>query len=159
MAAMNNTINVLKPFLEKMEEVYGETLRFDDNESKKFGHFVGEGSVVLSISERDGSLTIQVYEKKPSVDANGYLTYRGSQEQARGFAYKKPEEVQEIINKLCVILLETPANCIDAKTVKQKVMAAEFACYQKYHPISEQAMQRMRFEAERAELNMSLNKG
>ena len=67
--------------------------------------------------------------------------------------------MQEILDELCVILLETPANCIDAKTVKQKVMAAEFACYQKYHPISEQAMQRMRFEAERAELNMSLKKG
>lgn len=56
------------------------------------------------------------------------------------------------------VILETPANCIDAKTVKQKVMAAEFACHQKYHPISEQTMQSMRFETERAELNMSPKK-
>ena len=159
MAAMNNTINVLKPFLEKMEEVYGEAFRFDDNESKKFGHFVCEGSVVLSISERDGSLTIQVYEKKPSVDANGYLTYRGLQEQARGFAYKKPEEVQEIINKLCGILLEAPEDDIDIKIVKQKVWEAEVDYYNKHRRISPQAMQSMKFEAERAELNMSLKKG
>ena len=69
------------------------------------------------------------------------------------------EEVKEILDELCSILLETPANCIDAKTVKQKVMAAEFACHQKQHPIPEKTMQSMKFEAERAELNMSLKKG
>ena len=82
---------------------------------------VGEGSVVLSISERDGSHTMQVFEKKPSVGAYGYLTYRGSQEEARGFVYKKPEEAQEIINMLCGILLETPEDDIGIKIVKQKV--------------------------------------
>lgn len=158
MTAMNNTINILKPFLKKLEEVYGDTLHFDDNEGKKYGYVVGTGGVIINVSKRDGSLTILVFEEMSLENTKGYLTYRGSPETLGGFAYKAAEEVKEILDELCSILLEPPANCIDPKTVKQKVMAAEFACHQKYHPISEQTMQSMRFEEERAELNMSLKK-
>ena len=58
MAAMSNTINILKPFLKKLEEVYGAALHFDDKESKKLGYYVGEESVILAISERAGSLVL-----------------------------------------------------------------------------------------------------
>lgn len=136
MTAMSNTINILKPFLKKMEEVYGEILRFDDNDSKKYGFFVGEGGVVLSISERDDSLSIQVFEKKPSEDTNGYLTYHGSPVTSRGFTYKTPEEVQEIIDKLCDILLETPVAYINVKIVKQKVWEVEVDYYKTSPDIS-----------------------
>ena len=159
MTAMYNMINILKPFLKKIEEVYGETLHFDDNDGKKYGYVVGAGGVIINVSKGDGSLTIFVFEEMFLENTKGYLTYRGSPETLGGFAYNAAEEVQEILDELCAILLEVPANCIDAKTVKQKVLAAEFACHRKYHPISDQAMQSMRFEAERAELNMSLKKG
>ena len=159
MTAMNSTINILKPFLKKLEEVYGNTLRFDDNDGKKYGYVVGTGGVIINVSMRDGSLTILVFEEMFLENTKGYLTYRGLPETLGGFAYKEAEEVKEILDGLCSILLETPANCIDAKTVKQKVMAAEFACHQKYHPIPEKTMQSMKFEAERVELNMSLKKG
>lgn len=58
MAGRSNTINILKPFLEKSEEVYGDTLHFDDNESKKLGYYVGKESVILAITERAGSLVL-----------------------------------------------------------------------------------------------------
>ena len=83
--------------------------------------------------ERDGSLTIQVFEKMCLENTKGYLTYRGLPETLGGFAYKKAEEVQDILEKLCDILLETPVTNIDVQIVKKKVMEAEFACYQKYH--------------------------
>ncbi len=156
---MSNTIKILEPHLKKIEKVYGQALRFDDNDGKKYGYVIGEGGIIISVSERAGELTIQVFETMSLKDANGYLTYQGSPQTLGGFAYKMPEEVQEILEKLCDILLKTPANCIDAKTVKRKVMAAEFACHQKYHPIPEETMQSMSFEAARAELNMSLKKG
>ena len=155
---MSNTIKILEPHLKKVEKAYGQALRFDDNDSKKYGYVIGEGGIIISVSERTGALTILVFETMSLKDANGYLTYQGSPQTSGGFVYKMPEDVQEILAKLCDILLETPVAAIDAKIIKQKVMEAEFACQQKYHPISEQAMQSMRFEAERAELNMSLKK-
>ena len=51
---------------------------------------------------------------------NGYLTYQGSSQAFGGFAYKTAEEMQEILEKLCDILLETPSNSVDAKIIKQK---------------------------------------
>lgn len=76
-----------------------------------------------------------------------------------GFAYKMPEAVQEILEKVCDILLEAPAASVDAKIIKQKVMNAEFACHRKYHQISEQTMQSVKFYAECAEQNMLQEKG
>ena len=159
MTAANNIINILQPYLKKIEYAYKRVLYFDDIDYQKNGYAVGKGGLIISVKKGDASLTIQVIEEMALENIEEYLTDRCLPGTWKGFAYKATEEVQEILDELCVILLETPANCIDAKTVKQKVMAAEFACYQKYHPISEQAMQRMRFEAERAELNMSLKKG
>ena len=159
MTAMNSTINILKPFLKKLEEVYGNTLRFDDNDGKKYGYVVGTGGVIINVSMRDGSLTILVFEEMFLENTKGYLTYRGLPETLGGFAYKKAEEVQDILEKLCDILLETPVTNIDVQIVKKKVMEAEFACYQKYHQIPESTMQSMKFESERAELNILLKKG
>ena len=159
MTAMNNTINILKPFLKKLEEVYGDTLHFDDNEGKKYGYVVGAGGVIINVSKRDGSLTILVFEEMSLENTKGYLTYHGLPQTLGGFAYKKPEEVQDIMDRLCDILLETPAANIDAKIVKQKLKEAEDDYYKNHHQISPQVMQSMRFEAERAELNMSLKKG
>lgn len=159
MTVTNNIINILKPYLDKIESAYQRVYYSDDTDCQKNCYVIGKGGLIISVKKIDASLTIQVIEEMPLENIEDYLTDRGLPGTWKGFAYKATEEVQEILDELCVILLETPANCIDAKTVKQKVMAAEFACYQKYHPISEQAMQRMRFEAERAELNMSLKKG
>lgn len=159
MTTANNITDILQPYLKKIEKAYIRVLYFDDIDRQEHVYTVGAGGIVITVSKRDGSLTIQVVEKMSLTNKNGYLTYQGSPQTSGGFAYKAPEEVKEILDGLCSILLETSANCIDAKMVKQKVMAAEFACHQKYHPISEQAMQSMRFEAERAELNMSLKKG
>ena len=159
MTAMNNTINILKPFLKKLEEVYGDTLHFDDNDGKKYGYVVGTGGVIINVSMRDGSLSILVFEEMSLENTKGYLTYHGLPQTLGGFAYKKPEEVQDIMDRLCGILLETPAANIDAKIVKQKLKEAEDDYYRKHPPISEHTMQRIRSEAERAELNMSLNKG
>ena len=159
MTAANDIINILQPYLKKIENVYGQALRFDDIDRKKFCYVVGAGGVIINVSKREGSLTILVFEEMSIESTKGYLTYRGSPETLGGFAYTAAEEVQEILDKLCAILMETPANCIDAKLVKQKVMAAEVACHQKYHPIPEKTMQSLRFEAERTELNMSLKKG
>ena len=148
-AGMNNTINILEPHLKRIEKAYGQALRFDDNDNKKYGYVVGTGGIVITISKRDGALTILVFEEMSLENTKGYLTYRGTPETLGGFTYKTAEEVQEILNKLCAILLEAAANCFDAKTVKQKIMDAEFACQRKYHPISEQTMQSMKFDAER----------
>lgn len=158
MTATSNTITILETFFKRMEKTYGEALRFDENGSKKYGYLIGEGGIILSVLERDGSFTMQVYEKMYLEDTKGYLTYHGSPETLGGFAYKAVEEVQDILEKLCDILLETPATDIDAKKIKKRVKDAECACHQKYHPIPESTMQSMKFEAERAELNMLLKK-
>ena len=159
MTAANNTINILQPYLQKIDNAYNRVLCSDDIDRQKHVYVVGAGGIVISVLKRDGSLTIQVFEKMSLKGTNGYLTYQGSPQTLGGFAYKTPEEVQEILEKLCDILLETPAASVDAKIIKQKVMDAEYACQRKYHQISAQAMQSMRFEAERAELNMSSKKG
>ena len=159
MTAANNITDILQPYLKKIENAYNRVHYSDGVDCQKNCYAIGKGGLIISVKKVDASLTIQVIEEMSLKNIEDYLTDRGLPGTWKGFAYKATKEVQEILDELCVILLETPANCIDAKTVKQKVMAAEFACYQKYHPISEQAMQRMRFEAERAELNMSLKKG
>lgn len=159
MTAKSNTISILETFFKRIEKTYGQALRFDENGSKKYGYLIGEGGIVLSVLERDGSLTMQVFEKMCLENTKGYLTYRGLPETLGGFAYKKAEEVQDILEKLCDILLETPVINIDVQIVKKKVMEAEFACYQKYHQIPKSTMQSMKFEAERAELNILLKKG
>ena len=153
MSETSNTQTILNNFLKKMENIYGQALRFDENGSKKYGYIVGVGGVVISVSEMDDSLTIQVFENMSLKDTNGYLTYHGSPQTLGGFAYKTPEEVQEIIDMLCDILLENQTPHVDAKIVKQKVMEAEFTCYQKHHQISAQTMKSMKLDAERAALN------
>ena len=159
MTAANNITDILQRYLKKIENTYNRVLYFDDIDRQEHVYTVGAGGIVITVSKRDGSLTIHVFEKMSLTNTNGYLTYQGSPQTLGGFAYKTAEEVQEILEKLCDILLETPSTSVDAKIIKQKIMDAEFACHQKYHPISEPTMQKMKFEAERAELNMSLNKG
>lgn len=159
MTVMSNTIDILQPYLKKIENAYGQILHFDDIESKKYGYVVGAGGIIITVSKRDGSLTILVFEKMSLENTKGYLTYCGSPNTLGGFAYKTTEEVQEILEKICDILLETSVASVDAKIIKQKVMDAEFACHRKYHQISTQAMQSMKFDAERVEQNMLLKKG
>lgn len=159
MTAANNITDILQLYLKKIENTYNRVLCFDDIDRQEHVYTVGAGGIVITVSKRDGSLTIQVFEKMSLTNTNGYSTYEGSPQTLGGFAYKTAEEVQEILEKLCAILLETPSISVDAKIIKQKIMDAEFACHRKYHPISESTMQRMKFEAERAEQNMSLKKG
>ena len=156
---MSDTINILQPYLKKIENVYMQVLYSDDIDGKKYAYAVGEGGIIISVLKNDAALTIRVFEEMPLENIEDYLSDRSLPGTSRGFSHKIPEEVQEILEKLCDILLENPAAYIDAKSIKKKVMDAEFACYQKYHPISEQTMQSMRFEAERAEQNILLKKG
>lgn len=159
MTVANNIINILQPYLKKIESAYKRVLYFDDIDYQKNGYAVGKGCLIISVKKGDASLAIQVIEEMSLENIEDYLTDRSLPGTWKGFSHKIPEEIQEILEKLCTILLKTPADSIDPKAVKQKVMDAEFACHRKYHPISEQAMQSMRFEAERAELNTSLKKG
>ena len=159
MTAANNITDILQLYLKKIENTYNRVLYFDDIDGQEHVYTVGAGGIVITVSKRDGSLTIQVFEKMSLTNTNGYLTYQGSPQTLGGFAYKTAEEVQEILEKVCDILLETPSISVDAKIIKQKIMDAEFACHRKCHPISESTIQKMKFEAERAELNMPLKKG
>ena len=159
MTAMNNTINILQPYLKRIEKEYKRVLHAKEIDNKKYGYAVGEGVIIIAVSKREGSLTIQVFEKMSLENIEDYLTDLSLPGTWKGFSHEIPEEVREILDNLCEILLETPANCIDTKIVKQKVMEAEFACHQKYHPISEQTMQSIKLDAERAEWNMLLKKG
>ena len=159
MTVANNITDILQCYLKKIENTYNRVLYFDDIDRQERVYTVGAGGIVITVSKRDGSLTIQVFEKMSLTNTNGYLTYQGSPQTLGGFAYKTAEEVQEILEKLCDVLLETPSTSVDAKIIKQKIMDAEFACHRKYHPISESTMQKMKFEAECAELNMSLKQG
>lgn len=159
MTAVNKIIDILQPYLKKINNTYNRVLYFDDIDRQEHIYTVGAGGIVITVSKRDSSLTIQAFEKMSLTNTNGYLTYQGSPQTLGGFVYKTAEEVQEILEKLCDILLETSSTSVDAKIIKQKIMDAEFACHQKYHPISESTMQKMKFEAERAELNMLLKKG
>ena len=159
MTETNNTINILQLYLKKIENVYKRILHSNDIDSQKYGYAVGKGAIIITVLKNDDALTIQVFDEMPLENVEYYLYDRSFPGIWRGFPHKSLEEVREILEKLCGILLETPANCIDAKAVKQKVMEAEFACHQKYHPISEQTMQSMKFDAERAAQNMLLKKG
>ena len=89
MTAKSNTISILETFFKRIEKAYGQALRFDENGSKKYGYLIGEGGIVLSVLERDGSLTMQVFEKMCLENTKGYLTCRGLPETLGGFAYKK----------------------------------------------------------------------
>ena len=159
MTAANNTINILQPYLKKIENAYMLVGSSDDIDRKKCVYAVGEGGIIITVLKSDASLTIQVFEQMSLENVEDYLTDRSLSGSWKGFPHKSPEEVREILEKLCDILLETPPTSIDAKIVKQRVEKAESDCYRKYHQIPEQTMQSMRFEVERAELNMSLNKG
>ena len=159
MTTANNITDISQPYLKKIEKAYNRVLYFDGIDRQEHVYTVGTGGIVITVSKRDSLLTIQVFEKMSLTNTNGYLTYQGSPQTLGGFAYKSAEEVQEILEKLCDILLETPSTSVDAKIIKQKIMDAEFACHRKYHPLSESTMQKMKFEEERAKLNMSLNKG
>ena len=159
MTAANNIINILQPYLKKIENAYKHVLYFDDIDCQKNGYAVGKGGLIISVKKGDASLAIQVIEEMPLENIEDYLTDRSLPGTWKGFAHKNPEEVREILEKRCEFLLETPADSIDTKILMQKVKEAESDCYRKHPPISEQTMQSMRFEAERAELNMSLKKG
>ena len=156
---MSNTICILQSYLQKIENVYKRVLYYDDIDRQEHVFAIGAGGIVITVSKRDGSLTIQTFEIMSLKDTNGYLSYQGSPQTLGGFVYKTAEEVHEILEKLCDILLETSSTSVDAKIIKRRIMDTEFACQRKYHPISESTMQKMKFEAERAELNMSLKKG
>ena len=109
----------------------------------------------ISVKKGDASLAIQLIEEMSLENIEDYLTDRFLPGTWKGFSHKIPEEVQEILDNLCDILLNPPVADIDG-TVKQKVLAADFACHRKYHQIPEQTMQSMKYDAERTELNMSL---
>ena len=159
MTAANNIINILQPYLKKIEYAYKRVLYFDDIDYQKNGYAVGKGGLIISVKKGDASLTIQVIEEMALENIEEYLTDRSLSGSWKGFPHKSPEEVREILDKLCEFLLETPADSIDGKILMQKVKEIEFDYYRKHPPISEHTMQRIRSEAERAELNMSLNKG
>lgn len=154
MTAANNITDILQPYVKKIENAYNRVFYFDDIDRQEHVYTVGAGGIVITLSKRDGSLTIQAFEKMSLTNTNGYLTHQGSPQTLGGFAYKTAEEVQEILEKLCDILLETPSTSVDAKIIKQKIMDAEFACHRKYHQTSEPTMQSMKHDAERAEMNM-----
>ena len=158
MTAANNTINILKPYLEKIESTYKRVYYFDDSDCQRNGYAIGKGGLVITIKKVDASLTIQVIEEMLLENVEDYLTDSSLSGSWKGFSHKSPEEVQEILEKLCEFLLETPADGIDGKILMQKVKEIEFGYYRKHPPISEQTMKSMRFESERAELNMSLEK-
>lgn len=159
MTAANNITDILQPYLKKIESAYNRVLYYDDIDNQKNGYAIGKGGLVISVKKVDASLTIQVIEEMLLENIEDYLTDRGLPGTWKGFAHKIPEEVREILEKLCGFLLETPADSIDTKILMQKVKEAESDWYRKHPPISEQTMQSMRVEAERAELNMSPKKG
>lgn len=76
----------------------------------------------------------------PLENIEDYLADHGLPGTWMGFAHKIPEEVREILEKLCEFLLETPADSIDIKILMQKVKEAESDYYRKHPPISEQTM-------------------
>ena len=158
MTAANNIINILKPYLDKIESAYQRVYYFDDSDCQKNVYAIGKEGLVITVKKADASFTIQVIEEMPLENIEDYLTDRGLPGTWKGFAHKIPE-VREIFEKLCEFLLETPADGIDGKILMQKVKEIEFGYYRKHPPISEQTMKSMRFESERAELNMSLKKG
>lgn len=159
MTVANNIINVLQPYLMKIENKYMLVYSFDDIDRKKCVYAVGGGGIIITVLKSDASLTIQVFEQMLLENVQDYLTDRSLSGSWKGFPHKSPEAVREILEKLCEFLLETPAESIDTKILMQKVKEAEFDYYRKHPPISEQTMQSMRADAERAKLNMSLNKG
>ena len=158
MTAANNITDILKPYLKKIEKVYIRVFSSNDLDYQKNVYSIGKGGLIFSVRKVDASLTLKVIEEMPLENIENYLTDRGLPGTWQGFAHKIPEEVRELLEKLCEFLLEPPADSIDTKILMQKVKEAESDCYRKYPPISEQTMQSMRFEAERAELNMSLKK-
>ena len=159
MTAANNITDILQPYLKKIENAYNRVHYSDGVDCQKNGYAIGKGGLIISVKKVDASLTIQVIEEMPLEKIEDYLTDRSLSWSWKGFPHKIPEEVREILEKLCEFLLETPADGIDGKILMQKVKEIEFDYYRKHPPISEHTMQRIRSEAERAELNMSLKKG
>ena len=158
MTAANKIINILQPYLEKIENRYMLVGNSNDIDSKKCVYAVGKGGIIITVLKSDASLTIQVLEQMPLENVEDYLTGRGLSGAWKGVPHKSPEEVREILEELCEFLLETHVDGIDGKTLMQKVKEIEFGYYRKHPPLSEPTMQKMKFEAERAELNMSLKK-
>ena len=158
MTAANTITGILQPYLKKIENAYNRVLYFDDIDYQKNGYAVGKGGLIISVKKGDASLTIQVIEEMALENIEEYLTDRCLPGTWKGFAHKIPEEVREILEKLCDILLEPPADGIDAKILLRKVEEIESDYYRKHPPISEHTMQSIRSETERAELNMSLKK-
>ena len=105
MTAANNITAILQPYLKKIENVYGQALRFDDIDSEKYCYVVGAGGVIIKVSKREGSLTILVFDEMFLENTKGYLTYLGSPETLGVFVYKAPEEVKEILDGLCTVIL------------------------------------------------------
>lgn len=158
MTAANNITDILKPYLKKIEKVYIRVFSSNDLDYQKNVYSIGKGGLIFSVRKVDASLTIKVIEEMPLENIENYLTDRGLPGTWQGFAHKIPEEVREILEKLCEFLLEPPADGIDAKILMRKVEEIESDYYRKHPPISEHTMQSIRSEVERAELNMSLKK-
>ena len=159
MTTANNITNILQPYLKIIAKAYIRVFSSNDLDYQKNVYSIGKGGLIFSVRKVDASLTLKVIEEMPLENIEDYLTDRCLPGTWQGFAHKIPEEVRELLEKLCEFLLDPPADGIDAKTLMQKAKEVESDCYRKYHQIPEQTMQSMRFEVERAELNMSLKKG
>ena len=159
MTAVNKINNILQPYLEKIENRCMLVGNSNDIGRNKCVYAVGNGGIIITVLKSDASLTIQVLEQMSLENVEDYLTGRGLSGSWKGFPHKSPEEVREILEELCEFLLETHADGIDGKTLMQKVKEIEFDYYRKHPPLSEPTMQIMKFEAECAELNMSMKKG
>lgn len=101
MIAANNITDILQPYLKKIENAYNRVLYFDDIDCQKNGYAIGKGGLIISVKKVDASLTIQVIEEMPLEKIEDYLTDRGLPGTWKGFAHKIPEEVREILEKLC----------------------------------------------------------
>lgn len=74
MTAANTITGILQPYLKKIENAYNRVLYFDDIDSQEHVYAVGAGGIVITVSKRDSSLTIQAFEKMSLTNTNGYLT-------------------------------------------------------------------------------------
>lgn len=63
MTAANIIINILQPYLKKIENAYKRVLYFDDIDYQKNGYAVGKGGLIISVKKGDASLAIQLIEK------------------------------------------------------------------------------------------------
>lgn len=77
MTAANNIINILKPYLDKIESAYQRVYYFDDSDCQKNVYAIGKGGLVITVKKADASFTIQVIEEMPLENIEDYLTDRG----------------------------------------------------------------------------------